>query len=64
MDVTADPQSQGSLLLSHNEALAGIGGDMKSVHALKTVFFGCVFFIFIIIQIGEYLNVLCSSCSF
>lgn len=24
MDVTADPQSQGSLLLSHNEALAGI----------------------------------------
>uniref|UniRef100_A0A3Q2DXH9 Ral GTPase activating protein catalytic subunit alpha 2 n=1 Tax=Cyprinodon variegatus TaxID=28743 RepID=A0A3Q2DXH9_CYPVA len=26
MDVTADPQNQGSLLLSHNDALAGIGG--------------------------------------
>lgn len=24
MDVTADPQNHGSLLLSHNEALAGI----------------------------------------
>lgn len=30
MDVTADPQSQGSLLLSHNEALAGIVSDGKS----------------------------------
>uniref|UniRef100_A0A4W6DX46 Ral GTPase activating protein catalytic subunit alpha 2 n=1 Tax=Lates calcarifer TaxID=8187 RepID=A0A4W6DX46_LATCA len=30
MDVTADPQSQGSLLLSHNEALAGIGTDESS----------------------------------
>lgn len=28
MDVTADPQSQGSLLLSHNEALAGIGAEL------------------------------------
>lgn len=30
MDVTADPQSQGSLLLSHNEALAGIRADKHS----------------------------------
>lgn len=30
MDVTTDPQSQGSLLLSHNEALAGIGTDKNS----------------------------------
>lgn len=30
MDVTTDPQSQGSLLLSHNEALAGIGADKNS----------------------------------
>lgn len=27
MDVMTDPQSQGSLLLSHSEALAGIGTD-------------------------------------
>jgi len=38
MDVTADPQSQGSLLLSHNEALAGKGADKKSEHAPKTEF--------------------------
>lgn len=30
MDVTTDPQSQGSLLLSHNEALAGIEPDKNS----------------------------------
>lgn len=32
MDVTVDPQSQGSLLLSHNEALAG----RNSQHAPKS----------------------------
>lgn len=36
MDVTTDPQSQGSLLLSHNEALAGIGTDQSSPRAPKT----------------------------
>lgn len=30
MDVTTDPQGQGSLLLSHNEALAGIGTNENS----------------------------------
>uniref|UniRef100_A0A8C2XBR6 Ral GTPase activating protein catalytic subunit alpha 2 n=1 Tax=Cyclopterus lumpus TaxID=8103 RepID=A0A8C2XBR6_CYCLU len=30
MDVTTDPQSQGSLLLTHNEALAGTGTDINS----------------------------------
>lgn len=35
MDVTTDPQSQGSLLLSHNEALAGIGTDKNSPWVLK-----------------------------
>lgn len=35
MDVTTDPQSQGSLLLSHNEALAGIGINKNSPESLK-----------------------------
>lgn len=39
MDVTADPQSQGNLLLSHNEALAGTGGDKKSNCALKNILY-------------------------
>lgn len=36
MDVTTDPQSQGSLLLSHNEALAGIKPDKNPPRAPKT----------------------------
>uniref|UniRef100_A0AAQ5YHC8 Rap-GAP domain-containing protein n=1 Tax=Amphiprion ocellaris TaxID=80972 RepID=A0AAQ5YHC8_AMPOC len=38
MDVTADPQSHGSLLLSHNEALAGIGADRTHPIHLKSDF--------------------------
>uniref|UniRef100_A0A668AQV2 Ral GTPase activating protein catalytic subunit alpha 2 n=1 Tax=Myripristis murdjan TaxID=586833 RepID=A0A668AQV2_9TELE len=38
MDVTTDPQSQGSLLLSHNEALAGIGHDQNPLLTVKTAF--------------------------
>lgn len=34
MDVMADPHSQGSLLLSHNEALAGIKIKKKKKHAM------------------------------
>lgn len=37
MDVTADPQSQGSLLLSHNEALAG-----KTFVSVLTSFLSCL----------------------
>lgn len=39
MDVTTDPQSHGSLLLSHNEALAGIGTDNNSPGAPETDLF-------------------------
>lgn len=36
MDVTTDPQSQGSLLLIHNEALAGTETDIHSHGAPET----------------------------
>uniref|UniRef100_A0A671YRM6 Ral GTPase activating protein catalytic subunit alpha 2 n=1 Tax=Sparus aurata TaxID=8175 RepID=A0A671YRM6_SPAAU len=41
MDVTADPQSQGSLLLSHNEALAGIRADKHSTLSSRNRFLLC-----------------------
>lgn len=35
MDVTADPQNQGSLLLSHNDALAGKARERQLTHTLE-----------------------------
>lgn len=46
MDVTTDPQSQGSLLLSHNEALAGIGINKNSPESLKNKFWLYLFQMF------------------
>lgn len=42
MDVTVDPQSQGSLLLSHNEALAGRNSQHAPLNLDASVSIKCL----------------------
>lgn len=56
MDVTTEPQNQGSLLLSHNEALAGIviaknvcltfmpDNKMFSISVVTIIFWACLLY--------------------